>query len=783
MENTILSIENLSKSFDDQIIIDNINLNINSNEIVALIGPSGAGKSTILNLITNVIAPDSGKIVVDNTNISEIKNNKLRAKKVGIIRQSFDLVDSISVINNVLIGRFNEWGFGKSFVNLFSTQEKDKALEVLRKVGIESKANQKVSLLSGGEKQRVAIARLMMQNPNLILADEPVSSLDPARSNEILELLISLAKEENKSLLASVHSVDLVRRHFDRAIALRDGKIIFDKNVGDISKDDFKSLYVIEKDMKGYEMRAKSTNNPFRLLFIFLLVFLFSLSYIDWSSGIIHAGGLPILKEIITAMINPDFSREILIKALNATWLTLSYALISISLAIILGLILGILASGVVFKNSIVMSISRGILGFLRAIHELVWAWIFVAAIGLNPIGAVIALAIPYAGALGKVYADLLMEVNKKPVMAAKLSGASNMQALFYVYFPEAFKEMLSYTLYRLECAVRSSSVLSFVGLGGLGFQIQLALQDMNFNRVWIYIYFLIALVLLISAWNNTLRKTSDGANKIKISAISLLVLIILSYVSLFRNDTTNLSELFSDKNKEYFAEFMNGLMGVGESTPAFMDGDKWINALKLSYETMILSIVAMGIATILMIIFVVFSARNVKNGTLISNNLFGKIMFYISRFLFLITRAIPELMWAMILVFIFKPGIPAGALALGLHNFGVLAKLCSEVIEEMDPRPIRNLSLNGASTPQALIYGIFPETSVKFINYILYRWEVTIRTTIVVGFVGAGGLGMAFKLAMSFFKYSEITLYMICYLILVYLADFISKKCKDYIR
>ncbi|MBM0047097.1 PhnE/PtxC family ABC transporter permease [Anaerococcus sp. DFU013_CI05] len=95
----------------------------------------------------------------------------------------------------------------------------------------------------------------------------------------------------------------------------------------------------------------------------------------------------------------------------------------------------------------------------------------------------------------------------------------------------------------------------------------------------------------------------------------------------------------------------------------------------------------------------------------------------------------------------------------------------------------MRNLGLNGASTAQALLYGIFPETSVKFINYILYRWEVTIRTTIVVGFVGASGLGMAFKLAMSFFKYSEITLYMICYLILVYIADLISKLCKDYIR
>lgn len=247
MTNTILSIENLNKSFDGQSIINDVNFNINSNEIVALIGPSGAGKSTILNLITNVISPDKGQIIIDGSNIAKIKNNKLRAQKVGIIRQSFDLVDSMSVINNVLIGRFNEWGFGKSFVNLFKTQEKDLALKTLDMVGLKDKAGQKVASLSGGEKQRVAIARIMVQNPKLILADEPVSSLDPARSEEVLELLIDISRQGQKSLLASVHSVDLVKKYFDRAIALRGGELVFDKNVADITEADYESLYMIQR--------------------------------------------------------------------------------------------------------------------------------------------------------------------------------------------------------------------------------------------------------------------------------------------------------------------------------------------------------------------------------------------------------------------------------------------------------------------------------------------------------------------------------------------------------
>ena len=216
------------------------------------------------------------------------------------------------------------------------------------------------------------------------------------------------------------------------------------------------------------------------LSIILVAVFLLSLFAVDWHGGIWHSGGLAVLRQIAHSIVHPDLSVAILKKGFSNMMITFSYALISISIATVLGMILGILASGLLFKNQTIAIIVRGILGFLRAVHELVWAWIFVAAVGLNPIGALLALAIPYAGALGKVYADLLCEVNKKVIENMRVAGASRLQCMIYGYFPEAFKEMLSYTLYRLECAIRSSSVLSFVGLGGLGFQINLALQDLN---------------------------------------------------------------------------------------------------------------------------------------------------------------------------------------------------------------------------------------------------------------------------------------------------------------
>ena len=143
----------------------------------------------------------------------------------------------------------------------------------------------------------------------------------------------------------------------------------------------------------------------------------------------------------------------------------------------------------------------------MRAIHELVWAWMFVAAFGLSPYAAILALGIPYGGMLGRIFADMLSDVPKEPIHALQAAGATKLQCLFYGYFPIVKASMISYTMYRLECAVRSSAIMSFVGLGGLGYQIQLSLDDLNYNEVWTFMYFLILLVVLIDLWSNLLRK------------------------------------------------------------------------------------------------------------------------------------------------------------------------------------------------------------------------------------------------------------------------------------
>ncbi|MGV6987543.1 PhnE/PtxC family ABC transporter permease [Testudinibacter sp. P80/BLE/0925] len=254
-------------------------------------------------------------------------------------------------------------------------------------------------------------------------------------------------------------------------------------------------------------MKLSLTERRNFLTLMLLLAFLLSLFAIDHEKGIMHSGGWTTLQRLFSSLLQPDLSPELLILALQSSLLTFAYALLTLSLALIGGFFLAIFASGVLLPSTCLQTAARAILGFLRAIHELIWAWFFVAAVGLNPIGAVFALAIPYSGYLGKIFADTLQAVPYKPIAALKQAGATPRQLLIYGYLPQALPMMLSYTMYRLECAIRSSSVLSFVGLGGIGMQIQLSLQDLRYDQVWTFLIFLVALIVLIDRWSYAVRK------------------------------------------------------------------------------------------------------------------------------------------------------------------------------------------------------------------------------------------------------------------------------------
>ncbi|OGO78829.1 MAG: ABC transporter ATP-binding protein [Clostridiales bacterium GWB2_37_7] len=246
-ENKMFVLNNINKTYGETRALSSLSLVVEKSEMIALIGPSGAGKTTLLNILANTVQPDNGEVFVDGIELNSYKSAKQFADKVGIIRQQFDLVGQLAVIHNVLAGKLKDWGFFKALFSLIIPQDSKAAEKALEKVGLKDKLYKRTSNLSGGEQQRVALARLLVQKPQAVLADEPVASLDPVRAEDILYTLTKLASEENQTVIASLHSVEYAKKYFNRIIALKQGKIYFDFPVEKVTEELLSSLYSLEE--------------------------------------------------------------------------------------------------------------------------------------------------------------------------------------------------------------------------------------------------------------------------------------------------------------------------------------------------------------------------------------------------------------------------------------------------------------------------------------------------------------------------------------------------------
>ncbi|GIL13057.1 MAG: phosphonates import ATP-binding protein PhnC [Chloroflexota bacterium] len=242
----MLIIENLTKIYENGFkALSNINLEIPEGQFVAIIGLSGSGKSTLLRCINRLIDPTEGRIIWRGLDITAATDDELRQirRRIGMIFQQFNLVKRSSVITNVMSGRLGYINPLFSLVNYVPRAEHERALAALERVGIAEKAYQRASSLSGGQQQRVGIARALMQNPELMLADEPVASLDPATSHSVMKYLELLNKEDGITILCSLHFLSLARAYADRVIALKDGRLEFDGPPEQIDNERFRQIY------------------------------------------------------------------------------------------------------------------------------------------------------------------------------------------------------------------------------------------------------------------------------------------------------------------------------------------------------------------------------------------------------------------------------------------------------------------------------------------------------------------------------------------------------------
>ena len=230
-EGRALIIRNLNKEYrPGQPVLKNVSLKVDGRGMTAIIGPSGTGKSTLIRCINRLVDPTSGEILFLGQDLAKLQGRELRQarRRIGMVFQEYNLVERLSVIENVLCGRLGYVPVWRAYMRKFPSQDIDRAFQLLDAVGLADFATQRADQLSGGQRQRVGIARALMQDPDLILADEPTSSLDPKTSVEIMELIARRAGERDIPVIVNIHNVELGRRFADRIVGMSKGEIVFD---------------------------------------------------------------------------------------------------------------------------------------------------------------------------------------------------------------------------------------------------------------------------------------------------------------------------------------------------------------------------------------------------------------------------------------------------------------------------------------------------------------------------------------------------------------------------
>lgn len=567
-----------------------------------------------------------------------------------------------------------------------------------------------------------------------------------------------------------------------------------------------------------------------------LTAIVLSLLIAVWGQEVFNPNGLGQLGQFLAASLQPDLSREFLQLVGSATLKTLAYAVCGTCLSLILGMVGGVLASEVWWsailphhrwRHSIRLSI-RTVLAIPRAIHELIWGLFFVNIFGLDPLVAILAIAVPYGAIVAKIFSEILDETPRQPLSALLNSGVAPLTAFIYSLIPQAFLDLLSYTFYRFECSIRSAAVLGIIGAGGLGYEILLSLQSLRYHQLWTLFFALFLLNGSVDLASALLRRRLGSPSRLdlnlrkikrqnelssslpdisaNVSTNSLVNISLSTNASTPQRDWLLIAIgsavaalipycfwlIDADFSKLWSARTLSLLAEVGQSVfPVEVTVSQLYQLLLLSIQTLAMSILAIAIAGLGGILLSFPAAHNffLPGGLFLpanqhwSSRVRAWIMLLLSRLILLMGRAIPAPIWALIALFVLFPGILPGAIALGFHNLGILGRLMAEVTENLDQRPLIALKGSGVPTLLVFLYGVLPLTLTRFLAYILYRWEVCLRETVIVGLVGAGGLGRLLTEQLSSFDYQSVIVTLGCFVVLTFGVDWLSGAARRSLR
>lgn len=521
---------------------------------------------------------------------------------------------------------------------------------------------------------------------------------------------------------------------------------------------------------------------------------------------LVNPGGWPQLRAFLAAALQPDLSPAMLALAARSAVTTLAYAVAGAGLSLLLGLLLGLPASAAWWEGRRLPRgwlVLRGVLVAPRAIHEVIWGLLLVNILGLSPLSAILAIALPFGAITARVYADILDAAPTAPRRALLVAGATPTTAFVYGLLPRSLPQLVSYAFYRLECALRSAAVLGVIGAGGLGQELLTSFQSLRYREMWTFIAAQVLLSGAVDFWSGRVREHLGLAGRLALnlpaethgaagpgaaaarrplrlqalSALALLLGLPLSLAYLGAHP----ADLWSERSRRL------GLRFLSEVWPPNLSGDLWAQLLRHSLDTAALAVLAIAMAALLGALLSFPAARNLTavDGILSRGRpgpwrrRIGVLVLGGSRAGLLLLRAVPPSVWAVACLFVFFPGILPGALALGLYTTGVLGRLMAEAVEAADDRPARALTVCGAPAPLVLAYGLVPQVLPGFLSYSLYRWEVCSREAVIVGVVGAAGLGRVLAQQLAGFDHPAVAATMLAYLLLTVFVDLLGSAAR----
>ena len=483
--------------------------------------------------------------------------------------------------------------------------------------------------------------------------------------------------------------------------------------------------------------------------------------------GLVHGGGIDLIGRFVLAAVTPSLDPTVLRSVAHGLGVTVATALLGWMLSLLVGLPLGIASSRTVWRTlsggEAPAQLIRRLLAIPRAVHELIWGLLLLQLVGLQPAVAVLALALPFAALVARVVSDLLDALPLGPLEALRAGGVPAPAALVTALGPALMPGILSYGGYRLECALRSATLLGVFGLGGLGTELRLSLQSLEFRELWSGLWALLAVMLTLEGGLGALRRrwcmpprlglaragVGRRGREMAVAVLALAPLAVLLGV-LLQVDPRVLTH-------------WQPLPGLGA-------GD-WRSALALPWPrlvggtvtlTALSACLAVGLAPWLLLLV----ARWRGGRTVV-------------RMLWALGRLWPPPLTALLLLFLLRPGLLSAALALSFHNLGVLGRLLLEGLEDGPPEVEQGLRAAGVAAAPALLYGRFPAVADAYLAYGAYRADVMLRETVVVGLMGATGLGSQLVESLSAFAWDQVLALVAAYALLTLVGEELSDQTR----